>query len=109
MNCPFYMTVSKDVLQNITEEKEDLERGVFPGVALQKKSEDLGFVYLQKEICRNQNLCLAVMGRQCSVPSKPTLEGLGSKISSAHIIKCRTCSMDEQFRIRIKSISEKKG
>lgn len=49
------MTVSEEVLQNITEEKEDLERGVFPGVALQKKSEDLGFVYLQKEIRRNQN------------------------------------------------------
>lgn len=103
------MTVSEEVLQNITEEKEDLERGVFPGVALQKKSEDLGFVYLQKEIRRNQNPCLAVMGRQCSVPSKPTLEGLGSKISSAHIIKSRTCSMNEQLRIRIKSIFEKKG
>lgn len=103
------MTVSEEVLQNVTEEKEDLERGVFPGVALQKKSEDLGFVYLQKEIRRNQNPCLAVMGRQCSVPSKPTLEGLGSKISSAHIIKSRTCSMNELFRIRIKSISEKKG
>lgn len=49
------MTVSEEVLQNITEEKEDLERGVFPGVALQKKSEDLGFVYfVYLFICRKK-------------------------------------------------------
>lgn len=47
------MTVSEEVLQNITEEKE--ERGVFPGVALQKKSEDLGFVYfVYLFICRKK-------------------------------------------------------
>lgn len=102
------MTVLEEVLQNITEQKEDPGRGVFPGVALQN-SEDLGFVYLQKEIPRKWNPCLAMMGRQCSVPSKPILKGLGSKVSSAHIIRSRTCSMNEQFRIRTKSISEKKG
>ena len=69
------------MLQNTEEQKEDHESAIFSSAALQKKKppKDLQFIYLQTH---NRTVtCLAIMSRQCFVPSKCILKELEGSLA----------------------------